>query len=980
MNLPFKPLFHGVRRVRLICVTLLGMAGLALAVSAAEPDPAEQFLWAHRLGASPQSSLPPDVAVADSGEVLVGWTANQPLVGPPAVGYAKLTADGNFAWRRHSESVQAGTAWMQAIAPNEIGGAYLAGTFTKLFRLGTNEISERLAGFPDGFLASVDAAGDTVWLRRLDRYIGGGPGGLATDESGNTYVAGQAYEEYQENQGIPFPWGERRRINQLAKVNREGTREWCREFPARFDRPPLVVATGVLGAVWLSGELKGTVEFGSQTLDSQHDHDRFLARLDAAGNAVWARRTDDLLGIQWTTITALQAGPDGTLFVTGTTGGGDAQPLEEADGILARLTDQGTLIWLHRSGDSGSMGPRALALDRTGRLRVAGLFSGTVSLDGFSLTSGPLRADGFVAGINPAGGVDWIRQVGGSEWDSIDSIDTDGTGATYLAGRFSESIDFDGTRLDAANPTYKATFVAKLGVRATAVPRPSFLSHPVGQRVTEAEPVNFSVTVKAGSAVTYQWRFNGADLPAGTNASHALSSAGFNDAGNYSVLVSCAGGSQTSSNAVLTVLPRSPGFQLPAIASGMVGTPLSHEIGVIGTVDRISAQGLPPGLSFEEETRRIFGVPAQAGMFPVSLLALNSGGSAQVVFNLVIAPASARPTIVTQPQDTTVPAGGTATLLVTVVSALPFSVQWQFQGADIPGASGTSLSLSNAAAAHAGSYRAVVTNAAGPTTSSPATVAVRPAPVPPVITSPSAGAGTLNFPFSFPIIVIGETTGYAAAGLPPGLSVDPRTGLIHGIPSVSGVFVATVSAHGSEASATSPLTLTITEVVAPPVINRQPVAQTVPSGGTASFFVHAERATAYQWFFNDTVQLPDATGPVLQLSNVTSRLAGRYRVRLSSPAGGVYSSNAVLRVLTPPRINALRRSPNGPWRLEVLRGDGTAHDPAIDPEIEVWVTTNLASTNWTRLSNQLVFSNGAWELDEDSSNGSTPRFYRVIER
>lgn len=73
----------------------------------------------------------------------------------------------------------------------------------------------------------------------------------------------------------------------------------------------------------------------------------------------------------------------------------------------------------------------------------------------------------------------------------------------------------------------------------------------------------------------------------------------------------------------------------------------------------------------------------------------------------------APPAIVAPPRAQTVTAGGNGLLSVFASSATPFTYQWWRDGTPVPGATGASLLLPNARAAAAGSYRVVVTNAAG---------------------------------------------------------------------------------------------------------------------------------------------------------------------------------------------------------------------------------------------------------------------------
>ena len=95
--------------------------------------------------------------------------------------------------------------------------------------------------------------------------------------------------------------------------------------------------------------------------------------------------------------------------------------------------------------------------------------------------------------------------------------------------------------------------------------------------------------------------------------------------------------------------------------------------------------------------------------------------------------ADTAPTITTQPASQTVNTGSGVVLSVEATSNLPSTYQWYFNGTPISGATGTALSLSNVTTANAGVYTVDVTNSAGTTPSSSATLTVSPAPVSSVI-------------------------------------------------------------------------------------------------------------------------------------------------------------------------------------------------------------------------------------------------------
>lgn len=102
-----------------------------------------------------------------------------------------------------------------------------------------------------------------------------------------------------------------------------------------------------------------------------------------------------------------------------------------------------------------------------------------------------------------------------------------------------------------------------------------------------------------------------------------------------------------------------------------------------------------------------------------NLVAL-SGGSAHSV-----APVTDRaPWLVAGPTDQSAYTGTTAEFGVLVAGAVPLSLQWQLQGANLPDATGARLVFSNVQYGDAGSYRVVASNAFGSLTSSPAALTV----------------------------------------------------------------------------------------------------------------------------------------------------------------------------------------------------------------------------------------------------------------
>ena len=83
---------------------------------------------------------------------------------------------------------------------------------------------------------------------------------------------------------------------------------------------------------------------------------------------------------------------------------------------------------------------------------------------------------------------------------------------------------------------------------------PAIIQQPVHQARCVGQTANFRVSATGTPPLSYQWCLNGTALTDATNAMLTLVSVQTNQAGLYSVVVSNAVGSATSSNAALTVL------------------------------------------------------------------------------------------------------------------------------------------------------------------------------------------------------------------------------------------------------------------------------------------------------------------------------------------------------------------------------------------------------------------------------------------
>jgi hypothetical protein len=269
------------------------------------------------------------------------------------------------------------------------------------------------------------------------------------------------------------------------------------------------------------------------------------------------------------------------------------------------------------------------------------------------------------------------------------------------------------------------------------------------------------------------------------------------------------------------------------------------------------------------------------------------------------------PVITKQPSSANVCTNSATTL--SVVANYATSYQWYLNGSPITGATSSSYFIPSAIAIDAGSYTVTVSNAAGSVTSNAAKVVV--------------GSTIVSNPVSLSILV-GQTATFSvsAAGEPPFTYqwhvIAPGTSTGNVIPgATSSTYTtpaATINSNGAKYFATvtdacsgSPLTsasalLTVTNGHSPPTIITQPVSQTVPIGGTATFTVVASGSPTltYQWYsiFSGNVTgiaIAGATSASYTVPATATSInsdQNAYYVIVTNPYGQAVSQTATLSV------------------------------------------------------------------------------------
>jgi hypothetical protein len=219
------------------------------------------------------------------------------------------------------------------------------------------------------------------------------------------------------------------------------------------------------GGVVIAGTLDGTITFGvgevTETRLASTGEEIFLARYDANGKLLWAKRA---ISAPYLPKWQLEAAADGGIVLYGTLenvttfnpGLADETKLQGGNiGFVVKLDDAGKVQWSRAlSEPAGTNRISDLATFPDGSLVVTGSFERILTLGTGEAHETMLAATGsdfpgrtqfpdcFIARFTDGGELAWARREGGAVWDSGDQIKALDDGAALVTGGYTNMVTF----------------------------------------------------------------------------------------------------------------------------------------------------------------------------------------------------------------------------------------------------------------------------------------------------------------------------------------------------------------------------------------------------------------------------------------------------------------------------------------------------------------------------------------------------------
>lgn len=263
--------------------------------------------------------------------------------------------------------------------------------------------------------------------------------------------------------------------------------------------------------------------------------------------------------------------------------------------------------------------------------------------------------------------------------------------------------------------------VASMVATLTVLVPPTITLQPQSQVVNTNTTVVFTIAANGTGPVRYQWQFNGVNISGATTSSLTLNNVTLAHEGDYRVLVTDDITTGVSVVARLTV--RVP----PVVIVGLRG--VTNAVGSTVTLSITASGSVPMGFSWRKGSLPVTNIVLMTTNSTFSIVnaqtndsttwrcvITNSGNVAPGVLSQAAVLILAPPVFTNSPLSQIVEPGANVTFTAGAAGSGPLRYQWQFQGADIPNATNTTLTLLNVQLAGQGEYRVTVTNLIGTAT------------------------------------------------------------------------------------------------------------------------------------------------------------------------------------------------------------------------------------------------------------------------
>jgi gliding motility-associated-like protein len=437
----------------------------------------------------------------------------------------------------------------------------------------------------------------------------------------------------------------------------------------------------------------------------------------------------------------------------------------------------------------------------------------------------------------------------------------------------------------------------------TVQPNAVITLQPQNIVVCENQSAGFSTS--ATGATAYQWQKNNTDIPGQNTSTLTITSATIADQGVYRCLIFGTCDTLATNGALLTVNRTIAIVQQPTDLSICEGDAAHLSLTASGAGMtyqwRYNSSNLQDNDTLSGSTTASLTIDPVKNNRSGVYHCIISNTCGTVTSDPAVISVSDSVVIIVQPQSKTLCTGQTANFSVQATGS-GLTRQWQKNGINIPGATGSFYTISSVSESDTGLYHCLINGTCGQVISEGALLRIN---VPPSLTTQPAPSLTLCAGKPLMLSVTAQGSDVQYQWLFNGSALSDNS-IITGANTAhlfvnqasditEGLYICRISNTCSSAFSNG----TQVWVNDPAIITEQPRNTSICAGESTSLSINATGYNVtYQWQKNN-INIGGATSPVYPLNNATVNDSGRYRCMVYSTCDTVTSTNARVTVTAP---------------------------------------------------------------------------------
>ncbi|HKR03629.1 MAG TPA: SBBP repeat-containing protein [Bacteroidia bacterium] len=352
---------------------------------------------------------------------------------------AKYDANGNLLWIKSAGGYNIDAP--SSIALDNNNNIYMTGVNFGTAVFDTITLNNT-SGFPNGFAAKYDSAGNVKWAKSIGNTDWDQVGGIAVLNN-DLYICGTFSLSIVLGSTTLTSYGQRDFF--IAKMDLNGNYLWAHSAGSAQNDGGVSLAIDGAGNIFVTGSFFADMTIGSTVLINQGYYDMFLAKYDNNGNMLWAKSAGGYLD-DFVSGLAIDSGSNIYVSMGASTacifGPITVNTYGDKDIMLARYDSSGNIIWVENTGGINRDIGGGVVVANNNKIYQTGHFEGNATFGTVTLNLPGIDYI-FLAEYDSSGIVNSVKHAGGVQYDHGSGVACDNNSNVYVCGNFINTASFD---------------------------------------------------------------------------------------------------------------------------------------------------------------------------------------------------------------------------------------------------------------------------------------------------------------------------------------------------------------------------------------------------------------------------------------------------------------------------------------------------------------------------------------------------------